>query len=475
MRPALFVTKLVSLLLVVLLAIGCGGRGRRVLGDGQIASLSRIVGPDGGVVESKRDNIRVVASPGSLVNTTEVLLEVFNRQFDYIAQDGWETYTQGVRLTFDLEAVRAGRQLTVEMPFPGPYDAENTMLAVRNQRGVVHALPSRVSPDGTYVSGDLDFTRLREFKMTSVGSHSRETLIVFTASRTATRAVPPLQTAVFAFQNGAFVGIPPNLAGKKVAVVVHGIDSKLADLQSLGAYLAAYRLPDDTTPYYDAVIGFQYSSNNPLARIGGAMASMLAPLISPAGSVDLFAHSMGNVVSRYAMETESLGANRLGQWIHHFVGLGGPHAGVPFANIPFMQTLTWIFGGDSYYCIKDLATKGEGGETLTPFLTDLNTLTDGPDYDTASYFTLSGSAYSTLDFGIVPVGDIINGMYTLSVGSGTVNDGLVAEYSAQSDVLARQSSIWQPGPTLAIDHTQLHTAPSAFDQIGAWIRAWGQE
>lgn len=469
-----FIVSSLAALLAVGLA-GCGGGSRLVLPTGVVFSQSRTLGPAGGSIHSPRDGVRLTAGPNALLGPTNVKVEVYATQFGLVGSDGWVVHTQGVKLYIDPESVRAGRSVVIEMPYPAPHDPEGTMLAVQNRFGEVYALESRLSPDGTYVSANLDAQRLRFLQTSNPGTGAQEELIVFTASRSATRAIPPLQTAVYGFSNGQFQGSPPDLTGKKVAIVVHGIDSSLSDLQTLGQFLAGYRLPGETTPYYDAVIGFQYSSNNPLANIGAACASMLAPLIRVADQADLFAHSMGNLVSRYAMETPSLGSNRLGQWIHHFVGLGGPHAGVPFANIPFMQTLTWIFGGDSYYCIKDLATHGEGGAPLTDFLTDLNTTTQGPDYDTASYFTLSGSDYKDLYKGIIPEGEIINGLYTLSVGSGTVNDGLVAEYSAQSGVLALQSSIWQPGPTLPIDHTELHTSPSAFQQIGNWIRAWGQE
>jgi hypothetical protein len=472
MKSALF-SSLVAVSALAL--VGCGGGPRQILPSGVVFQQTRTIGPAGGSIASARDNIRVVAGPNALLAATNISVEIYADQFGMIGSPGWVVHHQGVKLFVDPEAVRGGRSIVIEMPFPGPHDPEGTMLAVQNRNREVYALESRLSPDGTYISANLDSRRLRELQTTPPGTGAQEELIVFTATRTATRGIPPLQTAVYGFSNGQFQGVPPDLTGLKVAIVVHGIDSSLADLQSLGQFLAGYRLPGETTPYYDAVIGFQYSSNNPLANIGNSCARMLAPLIRDAASADLFAHSMGNLVSRYAMETPSLGAHRLGQWIHHYVSLGGPHAGVPFANIPFMQTLTWLFGGESYYCIKDLATDGKDGAPLTNFLTNLNTTSQGPDFNTASYFTLAGSDYRDLYKGIIPEGEIINGLYTLSVGSGTVNDGLVAEYSAQSDVLAQQSWIWQPGPTLPIDHTELHTSASAFQQIGNWIRAWGQE
>jgi hypothetical protein len=379
-------------------------------------------------------------------------------------------------VVLDPRLVKAGRTLTVEMPFPGSYDAEATMIAAQNSVGEVYALPSRLSQDGTFISGDLDALRLHELQLGPDVDGGPEQLIIFTASRNVGRALPPpLLSSVQVFQNGQWNGQVPDVTGKRIAVLVHGIDSSLADLSSLAQFLSTYKLPLVNTPFYDTVIGFQYTSNNPLATIGTACAEQLTPYVREASSADLFAHSMGNLVSRYAMETTSLGSARLGQWIHHFVGLGGPQAGIPFANIPTLQTLAWIFSGDSYYCLLDLVTYGEGGAPKTAFLTNLNTTSQGPDFNTANYFTLSGSDYKALYKGIIPEGEIVNGLYDLSVGFGTVNDGLVAEYSAQSGVLAQQSSTWSAGPTFNLDHTQLHDSASAFNQIASWIRAWGQE
>lgn len=454
---------------------GCGGNGRADLGDGVVFTQTRHILVGGGSVGSTRDKVRIVVPTNTLLYDTDFRVDILASQFNDLQREGWIVHNQGVRITVDPDSVRAGRLITIEMPYPGTYGAEETMLAVQNAAGLVFALDSRISPDGTYISGDLDFRRLDLLDSTpDNGDRNLETFRVFTATRTSGRAIPVLQTSVQPFVNGAWGGIVPDLTGKRVAVLVHGIDSSLADLTSLAQFIASYKLPLSSTPYYDAVIGFQYTSNNPLANIGEACAESLAPIVSTTSQSDLFAHSMGNLVSRYAMETSSLGSNRLGQWIHHFVGLGGPHTGIPFANVPLLQTLAWIFAGDSYYCLVDLVTHGEGGAPKTSFLTDLNTTTQGPDYNTASYFTMSGSDYAALYKGIIPEGHIVNGLYDLSVGLDTVNDGLVAQYSAQSNVLAQQSSVWQEGPTFNLDHTQLHDSPTAFNQIGNWIRAWGQ-
>lgn len=455
--------------------VGCGGGGGPLLDDGVIYTQTRLIFDNGGSVGSSRDMAGIVVPANTVLYQSDFRVDVHEAQFSDINREGWLIHHRGVRITIDPDVVKAGRSVQIEMPYPGTYDPEGTMIAVQNASGLVFALDSRVSADGRYIIGDLDSRRLDLLDSTpDNGDRNLESFRVFTATRTSARALPVLQTSVQPFVNGAWGGLVPDLTGKRVAVLVHGIDSSLSDLTTLAQFIASYKLPLSSTPYYDAVIGFQYTSNNPLANIGEACAESLAPIVSTTSQSDLFAHSMGNLVSRYAMETTSLGSNRLGQWIHHFVGLGGPHAGVPFANIPTLQTLAWIFAGDSYYCLLDLVTYGKGGAGKTDFLTNLNTTSQGPDYNTASYFTMSGSDYSALYKGIIPEGSIINGLYDLSVGFNTVNDGLVAQYSAQSNVLAQQSSTWEVGPTFNIDHTELHTAATAFDQIGNWIRAWGQ-
>jgi hypothetical protein len=102
----------------------------------------------------------------------------------------------------------------------------------------------------------------------------RQTLTVFTANRVLALEpeVEALVTSVRPFRGGTFSGQVPKLTGQRVAVVVHGIESSLADLTSLGGFLSGFKQSAQPTDYYDVVIGFEYSSNAELAEIGAAMA-----------------------------------------------------------------------------------------------------------------------------------------------------------------------------------------------------------
>ena len=252
---------------------------------------------------------------------------------------------------------------------------------------------------------------------------------------------------------------------------MHGLATTLEDLNAFASYLATYTRPGDAEPYYDVIIGFQYTSNVPLTEIGAAMADLVAGSIGGVAALDVYAHSMGTVVSRYAIEIGDP-FPRLGPLPGggHYVSLGGPHVGVPFGNISALQTLLTIFGFSAKPCILDLLTDGEGGAPDTLFLSTLNPGTDGPDRATAAYYSFAADDWAAEKF---PVGDTVNYLYKLSVPpDGVVNDGLVAEYSAQSPVLGLQSASWKPGPTFGVSHHALVTSTEVFEAIGDLIASW---
>lgn len=434
---------------------------------------TRTLGASGGTVASELYAVSVAFGEGALLSETPVTLTVYNEQFPEIGRDGYQHSANGVHLTLDPRALAPGAAVTVQLGHLGTYDDFGTMLAVGRDDGAFVALPSEPSSPGK-VSGVLRQSAL-DLLFPASPPGERQTLTVFTANRVPASALEaePLVTSVRAFQDGAFAGQVPDLTNRRVAVVVHGIESSLADLTSLGQFLIDFKQAAQPTNLYDAVIGFEYSSNAELAEIGAALADgMGAAGLAGARSVDLFAHSMGNLVSRYAMETTGL-PNRIAN-VGHYVSLGGPHAGVPFGNLTYLeQAFFYLFNLSATPCLRDLLTDGENGRPQTSFLKDLN-LVDGqrgPNFLTAQYFTMSGDDYSGEE---PPVGDTVHLLYLDSIGldRGEQDDGLVAQYSAQNTLLGRQSEAWTPNAPLNLTHTELHTAPEAFATLTAWMNNW---
>jgi hypothetical protein len=462
-----------SVLAIVFVVMGCAGKGAKQPVE-NLLEISAVIGPTGGSIESPDYKVAVTAEPGDLSRDTTITIRVRSALESMWNRKEFQRSQNGFIIQLDSEAIADGRTIKLSLPLIGNYDPLWTMLLIENVNGMILALPSTLDPSGEMIVAEISkeiTKRLTNSFRTRSNHLPSNALLAFVANREVSAERPPLVTSLYGFKNGAFTGAPPDTTNRRIAVVVHGIDSSLQDLTSLGAFLASFSADGAPGRYYDAVIGFQYTSNAPIAEIGTALADMVKPYVSVAREADIYAHSMGNLVSRYAMETTSL-QNRIGAYIKHFVGLGGPHSGVPFANIPSFQTLIYIFGGDSYYPLRDLVTYGKDGLPLTNFLTKLNTKQNGPDYEFAQYFTLSGSDYADLYFGNLPVGEIVNLMYDTSVGFDTINDGLVAQYSAQSSVLAFQSKTWQVGPTFPLSHTGIHDSQTAFNQLRTWINSW---
>jgi hypothetical protein len=440
----------------------------------QNVTVTAQVGPEGATIQAPKAGFSLTFPRGALTRPTVVRLRVAHEQFEELSRPGYVLSPHGIELTLDLNAVAADAVLILRLDFPGDYDPLATTMGIANIRGFTLAVPSRRSR-GTQLVGSVDQPSLRALSRHGrLRGHTR--LRIFTAN--AEPVAPPiLSTSLSQFVydpstgTGSFYHPLADLTNKRVALCVHGIIATLDDLVSLAVYLATYTRPGDSQPYYDVIIGFQYTSNAPLAQIGGAMADLVGKHASGVAALDVYAHSMGTIVSRYAIEIGGT-APRLGPLPGggHYVSLGGPQVGVPFGNISALQTLLLLFGFSAKPCILDLLTDGQGGPPETPFLSALNPGTDGPDRTTAAYYSLSANDYAAED---PPLGDIVNYLYTRSVPpDGVTNDGLVAVYSAQSPVLGLQSASWQPGLTFDVSHHALVISATVFEELGKLIASW---
>ena len=458
---------LLPVVLLFLATFGCSS-GSDSPSNTIIFTQTKALGPEGGQLQSNEYGVKVTIEEGMLRMKSLITLTIFAEQFVGVKRPGYLYSPNGIRLTLDPGALEIDGFILVEIPHDGTYDDFGTMLAVSRPDGVMAALPSKES-ETNRVSGTLDQSTL-EALFADIPVDTSEELTVFSANRELEIVLSPFTTSVRPFIDGAFAGEIPDLSGKKVAVIVHGLESDLADLRSLGQFIVDFKRNGESANYYNVVIGFEYSSNRPLATIGKAMAGWMEQVgLQHAAVIDLIAHSMGNPVSRYAIETTSL-PNRIAN-VKNYISLGGPHDGVPFGNLPHTeQAFFYLFKPASGPCLRDLITNGKEGEPQTSFLKELNLNEgeQGPNFLTTIYFTMSGDDYLAED---PPLGATVNLLYVASIGTGEDerDDGLVAQYSAQSVVLERQSESWVPNQPFDLSHSELHTAQEAFNQIAAWL------
>jgi hypothetical protein len=460
--------------LLFLTAFGCSS-GSDSASNTILFTQTKTLGTEGGQFLSKEYGVSVTFEEGMLVAQSVITLTIFAEQFTGIKRLGYLYSPNGVLLTLDPAALKPSGNIQIEMLHEGKYDSFGTMLAVSGEDGATVALPSQESGPNS-VNGTLEQSTLAALFAGTAATPSKD-LTIFSANRELEAKPSLFVTSVRPFIDGEFAGVVPDLSGKKVAVLVHGLEADLADLNSLGQFIYDFKKNGESTRYYDVVIGFEYSSNRPLATIGQAMADGMESVgLQDASVVDLIAHSMGNPVSRYAIETTSL-PNRIAN-INHYISLGGPHDGVPFGNLPHTeQTFFYIFKPESEPCLRDLITDGKEGEPQTDFLTNLNLMAGGepehgPNFLTTRYYTMSGYHWQLED---PPLGRGVHVIYLASfiksfgTADGERDDGLVAQYSAQSTFLARQSESWVSNEPFYLSHSELHAAQEAFNQIALWL------
>jgi hypothetical protein len=434
----------------------------------KLFSRSTTFDSKGGTLDAPRHGARVTVPAGALTRPTVLRLEVTAGASPLLPRLGGRESPEQFTLTLDAGALAANASIELRLPLAGAFDPASTAMVARSGHGMLMALPAAADPATSHLTGTLTKATVAALAAGTFPGTGARAVLTFVTAHLAPVAATPLVVGVYQSLGGAWTPLAAtSLTGKKVALLVHGIDASLTDLDALADFVLGYVAPGQSQPRYDLVIGFQYSSNAPLATLGSLAAEALRPLLSTATSADAFAHSLGNLILRYAMETAS--PHRIGAYVQNYFSLGGPHQGVPFASPPYFQALQMLFGAESLPCLRDLVTHGRGGPPLTAFLTNLDTLGPGPDRLTAHYFTMSGNDWPDLWVGPVWVGSIFETMYTLAVGPDTIQDGVLANYSAQSDVLAQQSKAWSPNAPLRLSHTQLVTADLAFDTLRSWL------
>ncbi len=300
------------------------------------------------------------------------------------------------------------------------------------------------------------------------------------------------------------------LSGRRVAFLVHGLLGNPTSWRCVAPWLAGEMKDADGEPYYEKIWAFGYESTAPLDEIGTALADFAAPCfrgvppaegheeVPPVAGVDLFAHSMGNPISRYAMETADL-ENRLStEWIHHYVSFAGVHEGVPAR---LLQGLIWRLLGPLSHAkpaTRDLLTDfiprvGDFPSSWpNHFLRELDANLS-PDAADACYYTLGGTD-SNLVMDHLNLGMITNALYkvmNLMPRNLIHQDGLVAQYCSQATdgVLDTKSEFYAGNDqaTTMVDLTHLGIVgldgasclarddpnfSRVLETVGGWIEGW---
>ena len=406
---------------------------------------------------------------------SDVEVRISNSQFQDVTRDDYHFNRHGVTIALSRAVVArllaSKDPLQVTVPFVGDQDKTNTIIAIKGPNGKTFALPKVLHENGTSLIGSLNPEILAKLAEGYTGTAPFE-IRAFTANRPVIPIATQLVTSLQQLRNGQFSeGAIDDLVGKRVVVIVHGIFVHLPAITALANAIAGVKGADGRLKY-DVVLGFEYTSNSPLAAIGAALADAVGPLIQNAAVVDVIAHSMGNLVARYAIETPGLN-NRLGAKVRYFLGLAGPHSGLPFGDLHLLQTLALSLPIDIMYCIADMLTDGPDGAPHTDFLKNLNATRDPGSVYNAKYLSIVANHYQTYQPGIFAI--LIHDLYDLSAASApayTVEDGLVAVYSANSSVLQVKDPTWVPGPVYPNCHSDFEDNAVLISDVTNVVARW---
>ncbi|MCE1247723.1 MAG: hypothetical protein LWY06_13870 [Firmicutes bacterium] len=123
-----------------------------------------------------------------------------------------------------------------------------------------------------------------------------------------------------------------NWTGSKVALLVHGINGSSADLLALGIHLSE-------TQNYDGIYAVDYGLGYHIDDTGSVIANIISSRMPSGGKLDLFAHSMGGLVSRSALQNHGSA-----QYTRLLITMGTPHNGVFAAFLLSLITNKYLPG-----------------------------------------------------------------------------------------------------------------------------------
>jgi len=259
---------------------------------------------------------------------------------------------------------------------------------------------------------------------------------------------PPMETYQF---NGSgwnvYNGNWKETQGERVALMVHGVWSGThTDFTPLASHLMS-------KGYYDEIYAVEYHEGYGINRIGSKLATYISSKVfNGVGKIDVFAHSMGGVVAREAIERPNGAASK----VNLLATMSSPHNGQSKALL-FSIILNGVrrigINVSLTDCVPEFADLSAG----SPYFSGLNS----PTHTNCIYRSLIGAdANQNNKYWPVPL-NFFNLLLAYD------HDGMV-EVNSSSYPLSGECASYKSA-TLRLNHDWIKRSDSSFNIIDGWL------
>lgn len=434
------ISRILPLLIAVYLS-GCGGGGSAGTASEFIETASTSIGTAGSLIKLPVSGIEVSFSAGSLVRETEVAMRV-QRHPQSSQSSGIGTSSEHpLQLDFTPSDLQNGSQIDISIPILTT-TSQSLLPWMQSPEGKLICLGAPSTSTGGQFKFSVHTTTLKKMAASSRGSSTLSIAFGFIALEGYNPA--PASGSLKIYRNGRFEPIPSGMAfnGKRVAIVVHGIMNDISNMTPLGNFLATdpqlNSVGGHYKPMYDYVIGYDHDFRAPIDANGKLFADAVREKCATVATLDVFAHSQGGLISRWAVEKEGLD-----DIVSRVFLFGVPNEGVP-QTVLITFLLNFVGPSISYWAPGISGLVEPNGAQGLPFLSRLN---GGGALGSARerYYTVAGNAWWRAEYGLFMT--YAYGALGLDVSNGFEHDGIVPTYSAQAfETLGRKSNFYRDNP-----------------------------
>lgn len=271
---------------------------------------------------------------------------------------------------------------------------------------------------------------------------------------------------VYRYQNNGFVRDDTKWpTGKKIALLVHGFSmfsqGKCRDgMIGLAAHLSvSKRVGETIIPGYDAVYAVEYPQKYHVLDTAAVLADIVNARCPSNTKIDVFAHSMGGLVARTAIEYPEvlLGTKAITARVNHLVTMGTPHHGLGTAEIEIFKEALGQLPAE----IGDMDPDGQ-------FLNMLNFTNSKKPQVMCDYYSIVGArSYRPKKYSKDKTGPFATILMKIQDINHPVHDGLIDAASAGYD-LSEVCHTFKKTP-LDLNHDYIKSHQEVFDVIDHWM------